>query len=42
VELETGIRQSLIGGVIAESEGQEIEFSIESQLKTLAASLEGR
>ena len=42
VELETGIRQSLIGGVIAESEGQEIEFSIEGQLKTLAASLEGR
>jgi F-type H+-transporting ATPase subunit delta len=42
VELETGIRQSLIGGVIAESEGQEIEFSIESQLKTLAANLEGR
>ena len=42
VELETGIRKSLIGGVIAESEGQEIEFSIEGQMKTLAASLEGR
>jgi F-type H+-transporting ATPase subunit delta len=42
VELETGIRQSLIGGVIAESEGQEIEFSVEGQLKTLVARLEGK
>ena len=29
VELETEVRPSLIGGVVAESEGQEIEFSIE-------------
>jgi F-type H+-transporting ATPase subunit delta len=36
VELETGIRASLIGGVVAESEGQEIEFSIEGRLKELA------
>jgi F-type H+-transporting ATPase subunit delta len=42
VELETAIRKSLIAGVIAESEGQEIEFSVEGQMKTLAASLLGR
>jgi F-type H+-transporting ATPase subunit delta len=36
VELETEIRASLIGGVVAESEGQEIEFSIEGRLKELA------
>jgi F-type H+-transporting ATPase subunit delta len=35
VELETEIRPSLIGGVVAESEGQEIEFSIEGRLKEL-------
>ena len=33
VELETEVRPSLIGGVVAESEGQEIEFSIGGQLK---------
>jgi F-type H+-transporting ATPase subunit delta len=37
VELQTEIRASLIGGVVAESEGQEIEFSIEGRLKELAA-----
>ena len=42
VELETQVCPSLIGGVVAESEGQEIEFSIQGQLKTLASSLEGR
>jgi F-type H+-transporting ATPase subunit delta len=42
VELETELRQSLIGGVIAESEGLQIEFSIEGQLRTLKPSLEGR
>ena len=31
------VRPSLIGGVVAESEGQEIEFSIEGQLKDLRA-----
>ena len=41
VELEVEIRPSLIGGVIAENEGQEIEFSIEGQLKGLAAGLSG-
>ncbi|MGA2975829.1 MAG: ATP synthase F1 subunit delta [Spirochaetia bacterium] len=40
VELETDIRPSLIGGVVAESEGQEIEFSIKSQLGALAAGIE--
>ena len=39
VELETDIRPSLIGGVVAESEGQEIEYSIEGELKDLAAQL---
>jgi F-type H+-transporting ATPase subunit delta len=38
VELTTEIRTSLIGGVVAESEGQEIEFSIEGRLKELASS----
>lgn len=42
VELETDVRPSLIGGLVAESEGQEIEFSIEGQLKTLKLGLEGR
>jgi F-type H+-transporting ATPase subunit delta len=42
VELSTEVRSSLIGGVVAESEGQEIEFSIEGQLKTLKLGLEGR
>ncbi len=42
VELEIEVRPSLIGGVTAESEGQEIEFSIEGQLKELAAALSTR
>ncbi len=37
VELETEIRASLIGGVVAETEGQEIEFSVEGQLRDLAS-----
>lgn len=37
VELETELRPSLIGGVVAESEGQEIEFSIEGRLRDLAS-----
>jgi F-type H+-transporting ATPase subunit delta len=37
VELETELRPSLIGGVVAESEGQEIEFSIQGRLRDLAA-----
>jgi len=37
VELATEIRATLIGGVVAETEGQEIEFSIEGQLKSLAS-----
>jgi F-type H+-transporting ATPase subunit delta len=36
IELDTSIRPSLIGGVVAESEGQEIEFSIEGRLRDLA------
>jgi F-type H+-transporting ATPase subunit delta len=42
VELETEVRPSLIGGVVAESEGQEIEYSIEGELKDLAAQLSAR
>ncbi len=42
VELETDIRPSLIGGVVAESEGQEIEYSIEGELKDLSAQLRER
>jgi F-type H+-transporting ATPase subunit delta len=37
VELETELRPSLIGGVVAESEGQEIEFSIQGRLRDLAS-----
>lgn len=37
IELETELRPSLIGGVVAESEGQEIEFSIEGRLRDLAS-----
>ena len=37
VELETEVRPSLIGGVVAVSEGQEIEFSVEGRLRDLAA-----
>ena len=42
VELQTEVRPSLIGGVVAESEGQEIELSIQGQLKGLADRLEGK
>ncbi len=35
VELETEIRPSLIGGVVAESEGKEIELSLEGGLRDL-------
>ena len=42
VELRTEVRPSLIGGVVAESEGQEIELSINGQLKGLADRLEGK
>ena len=37
IELETGLRPTLIGGLVAESEGQEIELSIQSQLRNLAS-----
>ena len=37
VELETALRPGLIGGVVAESEGQEIELSVEGRLRDLAA-----
>ncbi|MGO9310093.1 MAG: ATP synthase F1 subunit delta [Spirochaetia bacterium] len=37
IELETELRPSLIGGVVAESEGQEIVFSIEGRLRDLAS-----
>jgi ATP synthase, F1 delta subunit len=40
VELETEIRPSLIGGVVAMSEGQEIEFSIEGRLRDLEEHME--
>jgi F-type H+-transporting ATPase subunit delta len=42
VELRTEVRPSLIGGVVAESEGQEIELSIQGQLKSLVDTLEGK
>jgi F-type H+-transporting ATPase subunit delta len=42
VELQTEIRRSLIGGVVAESEGQEIELSIQGHLKGLTDRLEGK
>jgi len=42
VDLRTEVRPSLIGGVVAESEGQEIELSIQGQLKGLADRLEGK
>jgi F-type H+-transporting ATPase subunit delta len=41
VELQLEIRRSLIGGIVAESEGQEIALNIEGQLKDLAAHLRG-
>jgi len=42
VDLRTEVRPSLIGGVVAESEGQEIELSIQGELKGLADRLEGK
>jgi len=42
VDLRTEVRPSLIGGVVAESEGQEIELSIQGQLKGLVDRLEGK
>ena len=42
VELEVVIDPAVIGGVVAMSEGQEIEFSIEGRLKALSESIKGR
>ena len=42
VELETEVRPSLIGGVVAESEGEEIVFTIEGQLRDLASGIKGK
>ena len=42
VELQTEIRRSLIGGVVVESEGQEIALNIQGELKSLADRLEGK
>jgi len=42
IEMTTEVRHSLIGGVVAESEGQEIEFTIEGQLRTLASGIQGK
>jgi F-type H+-transporting ATPase subunit delta len=42
VELEVTIAPSLIGGAVVESEGQEIELSIQGRMKSLSAALEGR
>jgi F-type H+-transporting ATPase subunit delta len=42
VDLRTEVRPSLIGGVIAESEGQEIALTIQGELKSLADKLEGK
>jgi len=42
VVLETEVRASLIGGVVAESEGQEIQFTIEGQLRALASGIQGK
>ena len=39
VELKTEIRPSLIGGVLALSEGQEIEFTADGQLKDMQKGL---
>ncbi len=41
VELEVQVRPGLIGGVVATSEGQEIELSIEGRLRDLAGRLRG-
>jgi F-type H+-transporting ATPase subunit delta len=42
VVLETEIRPELIGGVVVESEGEEIELTIESQLHSLETGLTQR
>jgi F-type H+-transporting ATPase subunit delta len=42
VELETEIRPSLIGGFVAESEGQEIELSLQGGLKEMLKTVAGR
>jgi F-type H+-transporting ATPase subunit delta len=39
VELESGVDKGLIGGLVAVSEGQEIEYSIRGQLAELASML---
>lgn len=41
VELDVQVRPSLIGGVVAASEGREIEFSIEGRLRDLSDRLKG-
>jgi len=41
VELAEEIRRDLVAGVVTESEGQEMEFSIEGQLKKLREGLQG-
>ena len=41
VELEVEVRPSLIGGMVAESEGQEIELSLEGSLKGLRETVAG-
>jgi F-type H+-transporting ATPase subunit delta len=41
VELEIEVRPSLIGGMVAESEGQEIELSLEGSLKGLRETVAG-
>jgi F-type H+-transporting ATPase subunit delta len=42
IVLTTEVRPSLIGGVVAESEGQEIEFTIEGQLRTLLSGIQAK
>ena len=37
IELETALRPSLIGGVVAESDGQEMDLSIQGRLRDLAS-----
>jgi F-type H+-transporting ATPase subunit delta len=41
VELEVEVRPSLIGGMVAESEGQEMELSLEGSLKDLRETVAG-
>jgi F-type H+-transporting ATPase subunit delta len=42
IELETELRPSLIGGVAAESEGEEVELSIQGSLRDLRSQLGAR